>query len=176
MPKTPIDYKKSIIYTIICNTDDSLIYVGSTTDYRRRKNQHKTKSNPSENRNHNTPQYKIIRENGGWDNFTMTPVKEFPCENKIQLSIEEERIRKELNATLNRRRAIRTPEEKVEDQYRTHKIYNQVKKVEINEKSRAYYEANKEKISLRQKREYQANKEKIALKRKEKQNNKKASL
>ena len=189
MPKTPIDYKKSIIYTIICNTDDSLIYVGSTTDFRRRKNDHKTKSISinQDNRRTNTFLYKMIRDNGGWDNFTITPNKEFPCENKIQLVIEEERIRKELNASLNTYKAIITAEEKQQEAKETnHQIWINItpeEKDKKNERHRESYQRNKEKESLRKKKSYkenkeeidaknkayyEANKEKIALKRKEK--------
>ena len=87
------DYSKSIIYTI--RTRDSL-YVGSTTEFTKRKCLHKSYiyKNPK-----NFKLYKTIRDNDGeWD---MKPYKEFPCETKQQLNIEEERIRCELKADLN---------------------------------------------------------------------------
>jgi hypothetical protein len=85
------DYSKSIIYTI--RTRDNL-YVGSTTNFTDRKYKHKKSINISESK-----LYKTIRDNGGeWD---MKPYKLFPCENKTELCIEEERIRCELNADLN---------------------------------------------------------------------------
>jgi predicted GIY-YIG superfamily endonuclease len=167
MPKKPIDYSKSLIYTIICNTDESLIYVGSTTDFRRRKNDHKTKSITinQDNRRTNSFLYKMIRENGNWDNFTMKPFKEFPCENKIQLLIEEERIRKELNAKLNGYRAYITAEEQVEEkkEYNHQRWINitQEEKEILNEKKKDWYHQNKEKESLRKKKSYVENKEQI---------------
>ena len=85
------DYSKSIIYTI--RTRDS-VYVGSTTNFINRKHAHKRNIKDKE-----TKLYKTIRDNNGeWD---MKPYKEFPCENKTQLIIEEERIRKELKTDLN---------------------------------------------------------------------------
>ena len=87
------DYSKSIIYTI--RSKDS-IYVGSTTDFANRKYQHKS-SIFKNIRNSNL--YKTIRDNGyDWD---MQPYKLFPCENKLELTIEEERVRQELGADLN---------------------------------------------------------------------------
>jgi predicted GIY-YIG superfamily endonuclease len=43
MPRTPIDYSKTIIYKLIKNEDydNTHIYIGSTTDFTRRKNEHK---------------------------------------------------------------------------------------------------------------------------------------
>jgi predicted GIY-YIG superfamily endonuclease len=41
MPKVPIDYKNTIIYKIEHIEDDNLVYVGHTTNWDRRKYQHK---------------------------------------------------------------------------------------------------------------------------------------
>ena len=91
------DYSKSIIYTI--KTGNSL-YVGSTTNFIKRKYRHKTHTYIN-SKEYNFKLYKTIRENDGeWD---MKPYKEYPCENKTQLTIEEERVRCELNADLNMR-------------------------------------------------------------------------
>ena len=110
MPKTPIDYSKAVIYSIVCKTDETLLYVGSTTEFTKRKSAHKTDCINENSGKHNCPVYVMIRANGGWDNFNMTPVKEFPCNNKIQLVIEEERLRQEMNANLNTLRAYRSLE------------------------------------------------------------------
>jgi len=42
MPRTPIDYSKSIIYKICCNDINIIdIYIGSTTNFITRKAEHK---------------------------------------------------------------------------------------------------------------------------------------
>ena len=41
MPKNPIDYSKTIIYKIQHIEKDDLIYVGSTTNFTKRKSAHK---------------------------------------------------------------------------------------------------------------------------------------
>ena len=99
------DYSKAVIYTI--RSGDSL-YVGSTTSYAMRKYNHKDNIYNEKKRKYFTKLYKTIRENNGeWD---MKPHKEFPCENKTQLTIEEERVRREMNADLNDRKCIRENE------------------------------------------------------------------
>jgi len=90
------DYSKAVIYTI--KTGDSL-YVGSTINFSNRKYDHKKVIYNENAKEYNRNLYIKIRENDGeWD---MKPHKEFPCENKTQLTIEEERCRIELNADLN---------------------------------------------------------------------------
>ena len=42
MPKKPIDYSKGLIYSIVCKTDETLLYIGSTTNFRQRKSSHKS--------------------------------------------------------------------------------------------------------------------------------------
>ena len=182
MPKKPIDYSKALIYSIVCKTDESLLYIGSTTNFTKRKNLHKTACYNEKNVNYNVPVYVMIRANGGWDNFEMNPVKEFPCENKIQLVIEEERIRKEMNANLNTKRAYRTEEEKQEQKQEQKKKwaeknkeeikeyvkeYKEEHKEEIKEQSKKYRESHKEDIKKYHQKRYLENKEKINEKRRE---------
>lgn len=111
------DYSKAIIYTI--RSGDSL-YVGSTCNYTNRKYQHKNCIHNDNRNEYNMKLYSTIRENNG--EFDMKPYSEFPCENKIQLSIEEERVRREMNADLNMYKCYKNNDDKkyVEDK----KIYD----------------------------------------------------
>ena len=88
------DYSKGVIYTIKC---DSGVYVGSSTNYSRRKADHKyiIKHKLMLDR----LIYKSIRKHLGV--FTIEIYKMFPCKNKDELMQEEQRIYKELNANLN---------------------------------------------------------------------------
>jgi len=92
-----VNYNKSCIYKICCRDNNiTEIYIGSTTNFNRRKQEHKSRS-----LNLNQNIYKYIRKNGGWDNFCMIQLKEVCCENKRELErIEREHIEK-YNATLN---------------------------------------------------------------------------
>ena len=109
MPIKPIDYSKSVIYKIQSIHDDNLLYIGSTTDFTRRKSEHK-----SRHKTKKTKLYEMIRGNGGWDCFNIIVVKEFPCENKTELQIEEDNMMREMKSTLNTIRPHRTNEERYE--------------------------------------------------------------
>ena len=62
MPRKPINYQNTIIYKIVCNDlNIKDLYVGHTTDFRRRKGGHKSRSSSSDMKI-----YKAIRDNGGW--------------------------------------------------------------------------------------------------------------
>ena len=88
MPRIPIDYSKTIIYKIVC-CDENItdVYVGSTTDYKSKKNQHKSNCYNEKSHCYNLKLYQFIRENKGWNNFQMIPVEEYPCENVTQARI-----------------------------------------------------------------------------------------
>lgn len=140
------DYSKGLIYTIK-SCDD--LYVGSTTNFIQRKFLHKSRI-----KNHDSKLYKTIRDNEcRWD---MKPYKEFPCENKTQLTIEEERIRCELNANLNSHTCYGKDMENYKNyqkEYRQQEKYKNDKK-EYREKNKEYHKKyheewkknNKEKI------------------------------
>ena len=168
MPRKPIDYKKSVIYTI--KTGNGL-YVGSTTDFRKRKWAHKSCIYDEKQNNYNLKLYQTIRANNfEWD---MKPYKEYPCENNIQLIIEEERIKCELNADLNMNNCHGRNEEKVkerEKQYRNEnkdkikeyqKTYRDKNKANAKEYQKTYSDKNKEFKKERNKKYYEKNRDKF---------------
>ena len=86
MPKKNIDYSKALIYKIVCNDlNIKDCYVGSTTDFTKRKGHHKRGCNNVNTKCYNYNVYQFIRANGGWDNWTMVLVENYPCENKLEL-------------------------------------------------------------------------------------------
>lgn len=95
-----IDYTNNVIYKIQHNDIDELLYVGSTTDFTSRKAQHKSSSKHSNGR-----VYKMIRDNGGWECFSMVVLEEYPCEKKTQACKREDEIMRELKANMNTRKA-----------------------------------------------------------------------
>jgi len=136
------DYRKAVIYKI--ETGDDL-YIGSTCNFTKRKYQHNIRINFKDTENHcNNKLYNTIRENGEWK---MTPIKEFPCESKLQLTIEEEKCRKELGATLNSHCCGTGIEHQDIKQYKKH--YYQKNRDKTLEKMKHYQQENKEKISER---------------------------
>jgi len=141
MPRLPTDYSRIVIYVIKCK-DPNITeeYIGSTTDFTKRKNNHKSNCNNENHRNYNFKIYEFIRANGGWSNWSMIQLEEYPCKNKREAEKREEEIRVECNANLNMRRAFRTKEEKAE----YNKQYYEQNREEKAEHNKQYYEQHKE--------------------------------
>jgi hypothetical protein len=99
MPKDDIDYSNTIIYKIYCN-DKSIndVYVGHTTNFTKRKYQHKIACNNLDNK---LKIYDTIRQNGGWDNWDMVEIAKYNCKDKTEARIKEQQYYEALNATLN---------------------------------------------------------------------------
>ena len=96
----------AIIYTIRCKDPNvPLLYVGATFNFRNRKYNHKSRCNNGKSKIHNLKVYKMIRDNGGWDNFVMKEYAKFQCNDKVELNIEEERVRVMLEGNMNSNKA-----------------------------------------------------------------------
>jgi len=128
MPKTSIDFSKTIIYKI---SKDDDFYVGSTTDFATRKSHHKSLTNNVNAKDYKLKLYQTIRDKGGWDSWEMTPLEEYvECQNKIQARIREEEWRVKLNASLNMNKAFiaETIQEYREQYYQEHALEINAKK------------------------------------------------
>jgi hypothetical protein len=91
------------IYKIVCN-DVSItdFYVGSTSNIRNRKYQHKSDCNNENRKSYNLKIYQTIRTNGGWDNWRMVVLEEMvEGTTLLQSRMREEHYRLELQSTLN---------------------------------------------------------------------------
>jgi hypothetical protein len=166
-----VNYKNSSIYKICCkDTNIKDIYVGSTTNFNRRKGEHKTKCCKEENKEYNKIVYKFIRENGGFNNWDMVEICKFSCDNKRELHKEERKYLELLDATLNKVIPTRTFKQYYEDNkdkiLEKNKQYREDNKDEISKQKKEYSEKNKDKI----KQYYKDNKEKILEKKKKKYN------
>ena len=97
MPKKPVNYQNSFVYKIVCQ-DVSVkdVYVGSTTDFKSRKNNHHQKSKTED-----TKLYNFIRNHGGWYNFDMVLIEQVSCESSLELKKLERHYVETLHATLN---------------------------------------------------------------------------
>ena len=109
MPKNEIDYSNTIIYKIFCKDKTKTdVYIGHTTNFIKRKYQHKICCN---NLNNKLKIYNIIRENGGWDNWSMIDIETLPCQTQSDRSIREKYWYDQLNANLN----TKVPNRKIDD-------------------------------------------------------------
>jgi len=164
MPK----YENGVIYKLChCNDlENENIYIGSTTNFRTRKNVHKYNCNNKNRKEYNSPVYQFIRNNGEWDQWKMIPIEKYPCNGKEELEIRERYHIELLKSKLNKQMPTRTKKQYCEDN-----------KEIISEKNKQYFNANKEKIAEKHK-EYYENNKKIILEhnKKYRENNKKIIL
>ena len=147
-----VDYSKGLIYKLCCK-DVSIKeeYVGSTTNFRVRKNNHKYSCCNPQCKKYNRKVYQYIRENGGFDNWDMILVEYYNCNNKKELEKRERFWIEELKATLNC--CIPTRES---DEYNKHYYQNN------KEKIKEYYKTNKETILNYKSEWYKRNKARIS--------------
>jgi hypothetical protein len=147
--KKMVNYSQSVIYKICCrNTDIEEIYIGSTTNFSRRKCEHKTCCNNKKDKKYNLRLYQFIRENGGWENFDMVQVEQYNATDKHSLHARERHWIEELKPSLNSCIPTRTIKEWYQDNKET-----------ISAQKRQYYLDNKETVSAKHNQYYQDNRE-----------------
>ena len=128
MPKNYIDYSNTLIYKIICKDSDVKdLYVGHTTNFVQRKHFHKQNCINEKSTNYQCRLYKTIRENGGWNNWSMEIVSFFNCQDNYEARMKEHEYFNLLNATLNSIEPLPKPKEKMP-------IVSSNKTIEINNK------------------------------------------
>lgn len=179
MPKKPMDYSHTFMYKI-CSKNALITetYIGHTTNFIQRKNQHKISCNNESDKNYNRRVYKFIRENGGWDNWSMIQIEDHCCNNRREAEMRERYWIENFKANLNCVNPFTTNEEKEKqkqewyEENKEHVLlklkehYNENKEQKI-EYQKQYAEENKEKISEYQIQYTEANKEKLSAQKKE---------
>ena len=166
MPKVPMDYSKCCIYKIEHIDDDTLVYVGHTTNFEKRKIQHKGNCKNDNGKQYNYKVYQMIRENGGWDMFKMLEVEKYPCADKREAERRENEVMKELKSSMNTNKSFIT-QEMSEYHKEYHTNYYELHKLKIKERSKEYKKNNKLKIQERDKDYRDNNKLKIQKKKKD---------
>jgi len=179
------NYQDSKIYKIVNVNDpnDDYVYIGSTTQtLSRRMTDHRTTSTKNPNRK----LYQHIIGNGGWINFKIILIENFPCENKEQLLARENFWQKQMNSITNGLNMVNAvfdveANKAYKLQYRIDnkdkmKQYAEANKDKLDQYRRQYYEANKAKINLRVKQYTEANKDKYKQYLKQYRDNNKEKL
>jgi hypothetical protein len=142
MPRNPINYQNTIIYKLVCKDLNILdVYVGHTTDFKRRKSEHKKRCNGSYDKTCNLKVYQSIRDNGGMDNWEMVEIEKFPCKDSNEAIKQERYWYENLNASLNTQKPNRTMQEyckeweelNKEKRKLQHKVWEQLNKDKRNE-------------------------------------------
>ena len=129
------DYTKTIIYKLVNYDYPDLVYVGSTTNFTKRKQHHKDRCLNEKGKKYNLKVYKMIREYDGWENWNMIKISDYPCNNRREAELEEDRYMTELKASMNSHRASRTRKQYYEDN-----------REKLQEYEKKYRDNNKEKI------------------------------
>ena len=134
MPKNKIDYSKTLLYKIVCrdlNVKDC--YVGHTTDFNRRKTQHKHRCNTQTDKSYHLNLYQSIRNNGGWDNWEMVLYEKVECVDNLEARKRERECIELLNANLNMYKSFTTKEEVRESRKGYNQEYRETHKIELKE-------------------------------------------
>lgn len=139
-------YDNSIIYKIVCN-DPTIkdVYVGSTININKRIILHKSECTNPNTTGYNSPVYKFIRSNGGWENWRLIIIELFECDNNNDLRLREKYFKNRLNAKLNNNEPHTTQEEKIISKRKYDIVYYKSYYESRKEHYKAYYQAKKEK-------------------------------
>jgi len=146
------NYENGCIYKISVGDE---FYIGSTIDFIDRKCRHER-----DMKTLNYKLYKAIRNNN--NNFLMEKLYNYPCKNKTELRIEEQKCYDELKPILNTHRPYNSKDDK--KQYR--KNYYQDNKDILNEKQKQYQLEHKEKYADYNKQYRIDNKDTLKIQRK----------
>jgi hypothetical protein len=171
-PEAVNKYEHSILYKIRYKTDEIKdCYVGSTTGaFEVRKRCHKSDVYNSRSKRHNYRVYTFIRANGGWDDWIMELIEEYPCRNKKELLARESYWIRSLCATLNVTMPGRTKKENYEENKEIisakRKEYYAANRDRLNAAAKEHRENNKEYIIAREKAYIEANRERITARKK----------
>ena len=179
MPRKASNYANGIQYKIVCN-DPAITdcYNGSCISFKDRKKSHKNDSRNPTGKRYNYKVYQFIREHGGWENWSMVQLEEYPCKSRQELFLRERHwfdlIKPTLNTnspTLdveNRKRNMAKYAEEHKDEFVLYqKQYRDENKIELAFQKQQYYAKNKDEI-LAYRKQYRAeNNDKIVAKQKQ---------
>lgn len=163
-----VNYNKSSIYKLCCkDINIKKEYVGSTTRFERRKNQHKSCCHNEKSTHYTYYVYQFIRKNGGFQNWEMIQIEEVNVNNKRELDTRERYWIETLKAELN----IVIPTQ-TDNEWREKNKESLTEKGKI--KNKEYYEKNKEIVLEKHKIYRENNREMLA--EKSKQNHEKSKI
>jgi hypothetical protein len=173
MPK----YENAVVYKLCCKdasiTDE---YIGSTCNKYKRKQEHKSCWNNENSKAYNRLVYQFIRANGGFHNFDLIVIEEYPCESKVQLEMKEREYIERLRPTLNKQIPTRTSQEYRETHREEIREYRETHREEIKEYKKRYIDKNIEEIKEYQREYYEKHRESILEQNKQYQEEHRESL
>ena len=158
------------------NHELNFSYIGHTSMFNKRKNQHQKNTTNSKDRKHyHLKVYQTIRDNGGWDAWEMIEIEKYKCSTKLEARMREQQLIIDNNANINTLKAFITEEERkkkkqeITNKYKAEHVelikeqqqkYKQDHKDIIKEQMRVYRQEHKAEIYEKKKAYVEANKEK----------------
>ena len=133
---------KYIFYSIKSIDNDEIIYVGTTTNYKKRMIQHKSRSKNENDKEYNKPLYIYIREQGGFNNFEFDIIEEVECDNKNEALVIENKYIEQYNCKCNKHKPGAYHIAGGKKEY--DKLYQQANKQKKSEYDKQYYARKKE--------------------------------
>lgn len=86
-------YSNTVIYKIECKDKNiKEVFIGSALNFSKRVGGHQYAYNDVNNRDHNNPLYKFIRQYGGWDNWESIELMKYPECRSDKDRLEKERM------------------------------------------------------------------------------------
>ena len=162
-----IDYATTPVsfYKFVCiDPEIKSCYVGSTTNFIKRKSKHKQVCDGENYKQHNQKIYQIIRENGGFDAWRMIEIEKRFVKDKREAERIETKYMEQLQSDMNCKKAhcgFETKQEYMKVYKKEYYLQNQ-EEIALNKKE--YYLQNQEELALKSKERYHQHKEEIALK------------
>ena len=105
MPRVATNYENTIMYKIVCSDlEIKDCYVGHTTNFTHRKSHHKGACHNPKASSYNTKVYVTIRNNGGFENWSMAKIEDYKCNSLLEACKRERELYEEFNSTMNTNR------------------------------------------------------------------------
>jgi len=75
-----MDYSRTELYILSHNVDKNKdVYIGHTTNWKNRKREHSYNTRCISSNKYYTKKYVYIRDNDGWENWSMELIETYPC-------------------------------------------------------------------------------------------------
>lgn len=174
MPRKNINYDNTYFYKLCCkDLNIKKIYIGHTTNWDNRKNQHKKSCINPNSKEYNQYKYKFIRDNGNWNNWEMILIEKRKCNDKLDAEKIERQYIETFHAELNKNIPTKLKMLGKVEYYKQYweenenkikeykKEYNKENENKIKEYKKEYYKENENKLKEQHKHYYEINKEKF---------------
>ena len=155
-------------YKLVCNTDKTIYYIGSSSNMKERIRTHKSRCNITTTPQYNNKTYKMMRANGGWDNFKFINLGNIKNVTKTEARHTEQAFINLFKPNMNTRNSYLTDKEKKEQQKEQGTNYRENNREHYTQYQKEWCEKNYKHKKEQQKEYYNKNKDEMNLKKNQK--------